>query len=86
MNIGIDDYKIVEETNVLKIQIPYGNICGELRQEGGTIEVNNSPVLSFIEYLKQDDETLVADFHLKKVSINYEIQEYSTRLVMDIQH
>ncbi|NWO14910.1 DUF1343 domain-containing protein [Virgibacillus sp.] len=85
LNMRMNDFKLVEGENILKIQIPYANICGELLQEGGIIEISNSPVLSSIEYLKKDTMFL-ANFHLQERKVFYETPDFASRLVVDIKH
>ncbi|MFU0790218.1 exo-beta-N-acetylmuramidase NamZ family protein [Virgibacillus proomii] len=85
LNKTVDDYDIIKDNNMLKVRIPYGKISGELKQEGGTMEVTNNPVLSSIEYLKEGD-TFVAVFYLKKENVDYATPKYLSRLVVDIKH
>ncbi|WP_121640329.1 exo-beta-N-acetylmuramidase NamZ domain-containing protein [Virgibacillus sp. Bac330] len=85
INMRMNDFKIVEGKNTLTIQIPYAKICGELLQEGGTIEISNSPVLSSIEYLKKDT-MFIANFHLQERKVFYETPDFASRIVVDIMH
>ncbi|WP_082684116.1 exo-beta-N-acetylmuramidase NamZ domain-containing protein [Lentibacillus amyloliquefaciens] len=85
LNKTIENYEITESDGELKVKIPYGEINGNLDEDGGTIEIANSPTLSSVDY-SEGDGMFVADFNLKKENVEYESPEFSSRLVVDIKH
>ncbi|GGJ87574.1 hypothetical protein GCM10007063_07540 [Lentibacillus kapialis] len=85
LNKTIDHYDLTEHDSKIRLELPYGEISGELNRNGDTIGVSNSSVLSSIEY-SQEEKMFVAIFNLKKEKIQLETPEFSSRLVIDIKH
>jgi uncharacterized protein YbbC (DUF1343 family) len=85
LNKTINNYEIMEEDGILQVEIPYGEIDGDLDKDGGTIEIANSPVISSIDYAEEDD-MFVAVFHLEQENIDYETPDFSSRIVIDLMH
>lgn len=85
LNKTVDNYEITESEGTLQLEIPFGEINGDLNEEGGTVIVDNSPVLSSIDYYAED-ENFVASFNLKEGDVEYETPEFSSRIVVDLQH
>lgn len=85
LNKTINDYEMIEEEGILKVEIPYGVISGDLDQEGGTIEIANSPVISSVDYTEEDD-TFTAVLNLEQESADYETPDFASRIVIDVMH
>lgn len=85
LNKTVNNYEIEEKDGKLLLKVPYGEIEGELDEQGGTIDINNSPVISSIEYRTEND-VFVAAFNLKTDGIEYETPEFSSRIVIDLMH
>ncbi|HLR63637.1 MAG TPA: DUF1343 domain-containing protein [Lentibacillus sp.] len=85
LNKSINNYDLIKHGDTLRLEVPYGDISGELNEDGDTIEISNSPSLSSIEY-SQEEEMFVAVFNLKKEKVQFETPEFSSRLVIDIKH
>lgn len=85
LNKTASHYEINEDDSKLEIKIPLGEISGELNENGETIEIEESPALSSIEY-KVEDDNFIAVLNLNKKQIEYETPEFSARLVIDLQH
>ncbi|MFD2629909.1 exo-beta-N-acetylmuramidase NamZ family protein [Oceanobacillus kapialis] len=84
LNKTTTNYELERETDRLLIKIPYGAIQGELDPDGGTIQVSNSPVISEIDYFRQDGDIVVA-LHVDE-TVEYETPAFSSRIVLDLQH
>ncbi len=85
LNKTINNHEITEEEGNLKVEIPYGEIAGDLDEEGGTIEISNSPVISSVDYAEEDD-MFVAVLNLEQDNIDYETPDFSSRIVIDVMH
>ncbi|SDM30937.1 exo-beta-N-acetylmuramidase NamZ family protein [Sediminibacillus halophilus] len=85
LNKTITNYQLEEEDGRLRLEVPYGEIGGELDDRGGTIQISNSPVVDDIEY-ERDGDTFVAVFNLKTGSVIYETPSFSSRIVVDVMH
>jgi hypothetical protein len=80
------DYDVQKKGNTLIVRVPYAQISGELNPEGGTVTVENSPVLSRITYGLEDNRTFVARMELKRDDVKYETPTFSNRIVVDVMH
>ncbi|WP_110943377.1 exo-beta-N-acetylmuramidase NamZ family protein [Virgibacillus senegalensis] len=85
LNKTITNYQLEEEEGQLRLKVPYGEIAGELDESGGTIQINNSPVVNQIDY-ERDGDTFVAVFDLKTDSVSFETPSFSSRIVVDVMH
>ncbi|MFB4168390.1 exo-beta-N-acetylmuramidase NamZ domain-containing protein [Virgibacillus sp. JSM 102003] len=85
LNKTVDNYEITESEGLLQLEIPYGEINGDLNEKGGTVMVDDSPVLTSIDYHTEDDK-FVASFNLIEDDVEYETPEFSSRIVVDLQH
>ncbi|QTN00705.1 DUF1343 domain-containing protein [Sediminibacillus dalangtanensis] len=85
LNKTITNYQLEEEDGRLRLEVPYGEIGGELDDRGGTIRISNSPVIEQIDYERNGD-MFVARFDLKTDSVNYETPSFSSRIVVDVMH
>ncbi|WP_245799328.1 exo-beta-N-acetylmuramidase NamZ family protein [Virgibacillus siamensis] len=85
LNKTVNNYTIKEKDDKLLLKIPYGEIEGELDEQGGTIDIKNSPVISSIDYRIEND-VFVAAFNLKIDEVEYETPEFSSRIVVDLMH
>ncbi|SFB39246.1 Uncharacterized conserved protein YbbC, DUF1343 family [Lentibacillus halodurans] len=85
LNKTVDNYVIIEEEGALRLEVPYGEINGELNEEGGTVTIDDSPVLSSIDYTVKGD-LFVATLNLKENNAAYETPEFSSRIVVDVKH
>lgn len=85
LNKTIDNYEINEKDKALEIRIPYGEIVGDLDKEGDKIDIDDSAVLTSIEYSQEEDE-FVAVLNLSVENIEYATPKFSSRLVIDLKH
>ncbi|MFA1822614.1 exo-beta-N-acetylmuramidase NamZ domain-containing protein [Virgibacillus oceani] len=85
LNKTINNYDIMEEEGTLKLQIPYGEIKGDLDKDGGTIQIANSPVISSIEYAAEE-AMFLAVMNVEQDNIEYENPDFSSRIVIDLMH
>ncbi len=85
LNKSVTNYTLEEDDHRLLLTIPYGEIDGELAQEGGSIPVSNSPVIEHVDY-RVEGEDFLAEFHLKQPSVDIETPTYDSRIVVDLQH
>ncbi len=85
LNKTVTNYQVEEEDGKLRLEVPYGEIGGDLDEGGGTIQISNSPVIEQIEY-ERDGRSFVAVFDLKADSVSYETPSFSSRIVVDLLH
>ncbi|ASK64457.1 hypothetical protein CFK37_17740 [Virgibacillus phasianinus] len=85
LNKTVNNFEIEEKVDKLLLKIPYGEIGGELNDQGGSVIINNSPVISSIDYHYQND-MFIATFNLKADTIDYATPEFSSRIVVDLKH
>ncbi|SDJ97954.1 exo-beta-N-acetylmuramidase NamZ family protein [Sediminibacillus albus] len=85
LNKTVTNYQLEEKDGQLRLEIPYGEIGGELGESGGTLQINNSPVISSIDY-QREDNAFVAAFDLKEEGITFETPAFSSRIVVDLMH
>lgn len=84
LNKTTTNYEIERGENRLFIKVPYGGIQGQLNPNGGSIQINNSPVLSQIDYYTEED-SIVVELHVDG-DVAYETPGFSSRIVVDLQH
>ncbi|WP_340002231.1 DUF1343 domain-containing protein [Oceanobacillus sp. FSL K6-0127] len=85
LNKTVNHYEVEEVTGKLLLKIPYAEIGRELNDEGGTILVENSPVINHIDYYLKD-EMFISEFNLKVDKVDYERPDYAGRIVFDLRH
>ncbi|MEC5422935.1 DUF1343 domain-containing protein [Virgibacillus sp. C22-A2] len=85
LNKTFKNYEIEETNNQLILTIPYGEIGGNLNEEGGNIVIDNSPVLSSIDYYIEDS-MFIAAFNLTEDNVEYGTPDFSSRIVVDLIH
>ncbi|WP_100011571.1 exo-beta-N-acetylmuramidase NamZ domain-containing protein [Lentibacillus sediminis] len=85
LNKTINNYEMEEQEGKLILKIPYGQIAGELPAEGGTLQINNSPVVEEINYYVEDN-MFIGEFDLKVDGVSYQTPEFANRIVIDLEH
>ncbi|MFS0750482.1 exo-beta-N-acetylmuramidase NamZ domain-containing protein [Oceanobacillus sp. 1P07AA] len=85
LNKTTDNYVVEESPGKLIVKIPFGEIGKELEADGGTIMINNSPVVNNIKYYIENNE-FIGELNLKVDQVNYDLPGFSNRIVVDIKH
>ncbi|MBY7144162.1 DUF1343 domain-containing protein [Virgibacillus sp. NKC19-3] len=85
LNKTVTNYEMEETDEQLILRIPFGEIEGDLHEEGGSIPIDNSPVISSIDYYLENN-MFVAELNLKVDELEYEIPDYSSQIVVDLMH